>query len=233
MKLHKEHERLGFDGLTLRSPEDGRVLVKDLTLTIPQGTRVLVTGAGRQGERWRCSGRRRVVAPWGGHGGAAGLGNDPVPAGAAVSAAGHPARFAGAHRARGRCVGRAGRGGDGRLGLAPILARAGGLDTEQDWDNILSLAEQQLLAVARLLIAAPPFAMLEHIDTTLGGDCLHKVLGLLGKAGITYVVVDGDHEDPRDYEQELHLNEDGSWELRPGMGSGEGQAGGALGDLAC
>jgi putative ATP-binding cassette transporter len=92
-----------------------------------------------------------------------------------------------------------------------LLTRTGGLDTEHDWDNILSLAEQQLLAAARLLLAQPPFAMLEHIDTAMGGECAHRVLKMLREAGISCVVLDGDHEHPRDYDAVLELSADGTW----------------------
>jgi len=42
------------------------------------------------------------------------------------------------------------------------VTRAGGLDVEKDWDNILSLGEQQFLAFARLLLAAPRFVLLDR-----------------------------------------------------------------------
>src|SRR5439155_17234963 len=54
------------------------------------------------------------------------------------------------------------------LGLEPVLERTGGLDVERDWDDVLSLAEQQLLSVARVVLAAPRFAFLERPRTALG-----------------------------------------------------------------
>jgi len=39
-----EESQVVYSGVTLRSPRSGRVLIKDLSVTIPQGTRVLVRG---------------------------------------------------------------------------------------------------------------------------------------------------------------------------------------------
>ena len=41
------------------------------------------------------------------------------------------------------------------LQLDSVLARAGGLNIEQDWGTLLPLGEQQLLAFVHVLLAAP------------------------------------------------------------------------------
>ena len=53
------------------------------------------------------------------------------------------------------------------FGIEGVAARAGGLDVERDWVNLLGLSEQQLLVLCRLALARPEFAFLYRIDTTL------------------------------------------------------------------
>ena len=47
----------------------------------------------------------------------------------------------------------------GELEIDSVAKRAGGLDREQDWASILSVTEQHLLTLARILLAKPRFAM--------------------------------------------------------------------------
>ena len=99
------------------------------------------------------------------------------------------------------------------LDLNPVLERAGGLDVEQDFDGILSLGEQQLLAVARLLLAAPQFAFLDRISTALSPGQVDRSLKMLSKNSITYLAV-GDSDEPLDnYDAVLELAGDGEWKL--------------------
>ena len=48
------------------------------------------------------------------------------------------------------------------------MERAGGLDVEHDWPAFLSLGEQQLLLLTRVILAGPRFALLDRVETTLG-----------------------------------------------------------------
>ena len=41
-------------------------------------------------------------------------------------------------------------------GLESVLTRVGGLDSEQDWQSLLSFADQQQLALVRLILADLP-----------------------------------------------------------------------------
>src|SRR6185436_14278553 len=62
------------------------------------------------------------------------------------------------------------------LGLDPMLKRLGELDVERDWSDLLSLGEQQLLAVARVVLAAPAFVVLQSPGTTLAPERLDRAL---------------------------------------------------------
>ncbi|WP_245425684.1 hypothetical protein [Rhizobium sp. H4] len=65
------------------------------------------------------------------------------------------------------------------LDLERVANQAGGLDQEQGWEKSLSLSEQQLLTVAKILLAPPQVVFLDRIETTLGSEKLRKILRLL------------------------------------------------------
>jgi putative ATP-binding cassette transporter len=101
-----------------------------------------------------------------------------------------------------------------RLGIDHLAKRAKGLDAEEHWSSALSLGEQQLVSVARLLIAAPQFAFLQRVGTTLAPAQVADVLRALTEHGITYVAFEADHS--RDaYDAVLTLGADGAWTWSP------------------
>jgi putative ATP-binding cassette transporter len=104
------------------------------------------------------------------------------------------------------------------LELTSVLNRSNGLDVEQDWNDILSLGEQQLLAFARLLLAKPQFAILDRISTALSPDDVTHMLHMLWKHSIGYVVLGRDRHGRRDkddrlenFDVVLQISPDGSW----------------------
>ncbi|TMB18262.1 MAG: hypothetical protein E6J59_14860 [Deltaproteobacteria bacterium] len=97
------------------------------------------------------------------------------------------------------------------LGLEPVLERTGGLDVERDWDDVLSLGEQQLLSVARVVLAAPRFAFLERPHTALGPEQAERILGLLWERSITYLTLGDGGDGLGDYDAVLELAGDGGW----------------------
>ena len=97
------------------------------------------------------------------------------------------------------------------LELEDLLERMGGLDVERDWDDALSLGEQQLLSVARVILAAPGFVFLERPRATLGDAHADRVLSLLRKRSVTYVTLGDGGERPGDHDFILELAADGGW----------------------
>ena len=73
------------------------------------------------------------------------------------------------------------------VGFGPALERVGGLDAEHDWPNALTPGEQQLLAFARLLLARPSYAVLDHVTDALPPDQAGPLLRRLTEASIAYV----------------------------------------------
>lgn len=212
-KSQPADDRLIFRDLTLYSRASGECLVAALSLTIDRGTRVLVTGT---------SEARLALFR------ATALGHD--------TAAGHVVH-PGAQRVlflperpyvppatlRELTV----RSGSEHqvsdaeiiallreLGLGLALERLGGLDVEGDFSHILSLGEQQLLAVARVVLATPVFVVLQNPGATLAPEQLAQALAQLSRASITYLTLGGQDAPPGAYDRILELHAGGAWDLR-------------------
>ncbi|NUS70398.1 MAG: ABC transporter ATP-binding protein/permease [Ensifer adhaerens] len=95
------------------------------------------------------------------------------------------------------------------LGLDGLADGAEGLEKEQDRD--MSLGDQQLLAVAKVLLARPRYVFLDRIEATLGREALRNTLSLFRQNSIT-CINNGEEGDTRDlYGAFLDCREDGSW----------------------
>jgi putative ATP-binding cassette transporter len=71
------------------------------------------------------------------------------------------------------------------------------LDTSRRWDHELSDDEQHALALARLLLHAPPWALIDEVLDALDRRTLERFIGLLGKelvhTGIIHIGRAGAH----------------------------------------
>jgi putative ATP-binding cassette transporter len=203
--------RLAYERLTLLSSQHGSPVLKDLSISIPFGTRVLLTGANqaagvvlfRATAGVSTAGTGRIIRP--GADGILFLAQRPyLPPGTlrqVLVCTRHERDIADE-----RIVGLL-----RELHLEQVVTRAGGLDTEQDWATALSLREQQLLACLHVLLAAPRFAFLDRVGTTLGSDQVHTILRLLSEHAITYIH-NGEADAARDlYDAVLEFGEDGGW----------------------
>jgi putative ATP-binding cassette transporter len=201
-------ERLAWEGLTLRTPEGDRVLLAGLTAAVEPRSRWLVTGPNAAAQTalvrataglWR-SGEGRILRPEA----ISFLAESPyLPAATLAELLGLPREEAAHAQARvARLL--------EPLGLGDLVERAGGLVQEVEWERLLSLREQQLLAVARILQAAPRVALLHEIGTTLDPSHVAHVLALLSKAGVAVVLL-GEKPDTGDFDAVLELELDGSW----------------------
>lgn len=210
--------RVRYDHLTLTSPRRHRLLVHRLTLDIVEGTRVLVTSTDELSRValfratagiWN-SGEGTIVRP-----SIEGLLFAPerpyLPPGTLRQAI---VRAAHEHRVSEGAVHDA----LATLGAETLIARAGGLDEERDWDTNFSLREQQLLALARVLIAKPAFAFLDRVTATLMPEDIERVLRALTAQSITYVMFGGINAERGLFDAVLEIRADGAWEwkLLPG-----------------
>ncbi|WP_139556738.1 ABC transporter ATP-binding protein/permease [Methylotetracoccus oryzae] len=212
IKVEEQAGAVTYEGLTLRSPENGHPLIKTLSLSIPFGTRVLISGADEAARvalfkasagLWQ-RGEGRILLP------------EPdqifflperpyLPQGTlrqVLVRTGAESLFS-----------------DDQLLLTlrlleveDVVERVGGLDVEQqDWAEILSLGEQQHLAFARLMLAAPQFAFLDRPTTTLSPDQVGRILKLLSQHSISYVTAGDDVENLDCYDAMLQLTPGGGW----------------------
>jgi len=104
-------------------------------------------------------------------------------------------------------------------GLDSVRVRAGGLDQEHDWSVILSLGEQQLLSLTRLILARPAFAVLDRVNAALKPDQVREMLRRLDENSITYITLAEDAEAVELYDAVLEIDGDGAWDWR---GTGRG-----------
>ena len=206
--VREDEAHVAYERLTLLSPGSDHVLLRDLSVSVPHGTRVLIVGPNDAAKValfratagiWE-NGSGRIVRP----------GLDGI-----LFLPERPYLSPGTLR---DVLVREGVIGDEQiatvlhgLGLEPVLERTGGLDVERDWDDVLSLGEQQLLSVARVVLAAPRFAFLERPRTALGSEEADRILSLLRERSITYLTLGDGGDGLDDYDAVLELAGDGGW----------------------
>ncbi|WP_049733503.1 ABC transporter ATP-binding protein/permease [Rhizobium ecuadorense] len=198
-----------YERLTLTSPT-GEVLLKDLSVRVPPGTRVIVTGkddaAGialfRATVGLGTPGSGRIVTPprqlvrflgqrtYSGPGTLRQILAPPKP-----SAETTDAQLLALLKS---------------VGLARDLTPSD-LDSEQDWSALLSPREQQLLALASALAAAPSYIVLEKADAIFGHELLVEILNLLAERRIACLNFAESGAPRAVYDAVLEYGADGSW----------------------
>jgi len=212
--IEEASPRVRYDHLTLTSPRRHRLLVHRLTLDIAKGTRVLVTSVDElsrvalfratagiwnygEGTIVRPSIEDMLFAPE----------RPYLPPGTLRQAI---VRAAHEHRVTDSRVHET----LNALGAETLISRAGGLDEERDWDTNFSLREQQLLALARVLIAKPTFVFLDRISATLMPGDVERVLRALTEQSITYVMFGAINGERGLFDAVLDIRADGVWEWK-------------------
>jgi putative ATP-binding cassette transporter len=210
LDVREDGTRVAYERLTLRSPGNDHVLVRDLSVSVPHGTMALIVGPNDAAKVallratagiWE-HGSGRIVRP----------GLDAI-----FFLPERPYLPPGTLREV-LLPEREGAIGDEQiatwlrgLDLEGVLERMSGLDVERDWDDALSLGEQQLLSVARVVLAAPRFVFLERPRATLGAAHADRVLSLLRERSITYLTLGDGGDQQDDYNVVLELSDDGGW----------------------
>lgn len=209
-------EAVVYENLTLRSSSDGHIIVKDLSASIPHGRRTLITcvddaakeslfkatagildiGTGRV-SRPRLSQilflpERAYLPP--------GTLREALVSGASDA---DPTDEQIIDTLK-------------SLNADAIMVRSGGLDREQEWDNLLSVQEQQVISLARILLAAPPFAVIDLPSTDLHREKMRQMLRKLSEANISYLVIgrpgqQTEIEQQEHYDAVLEIDLDGGW----------------------
>ena len=204
--------QLALDDLEVQLP-DGRTLLQDCTLQLPQGSHALVTGASGCGKSTLL---RTLAGIW-----PYGKGELKLPAGSRVlflpqrpylplgslrRALYYPLSASGSEEQL-RDVLR-------QVGLEKFIER---LDTVDDWSRILSLGEQQRLAFARVLLVRPDWIFLDEATSALDEPREQEMYDLLKSSLPESSIVSVGHRSTlfAQHETELHLSGDGTWQLRP------------------
>jgi vitamin B12/bleomycin/antimicrobial peptide transport system ATP-binding/permease protein len=212
--IEEDAGRLAYQGLTLSSPQDGRLLVKDLAIDIPHGTRVAIVGPDETARvaLFRATAGLsepaigRIVRP----------GLDQI-----LFISERPYVPAGTLRELLLRTGREKQITDDQiiatlieLQFDSILKRAGGLDTERDWGSFLSVSEQHLLTFARILLAGPRFAMFDRVGRGAPVAVHRHALRTLTARSISYITLSEGLADSSLFDAVLELPGDGSWSWR-------------------
>lgn len=206
-----DESRVVYERLTLLGPA-GEVLVRDLSFTIAQGARILVcsneatvrgalvratAGVWDHGRGRVCRPRledlaflpERPYLPPGTLREMMGAGDGSVPVDDEIRSA---LRV---------------------LDAPDLFERSVEVEAEQDWERVLSLHEQQVLSVARVLVGRPRFAFVDDLERIVGAERLPVVLNAFIERGITCVAL-GDTSGRRaDYDAVLELAADGGWQV--------------------
>jgi vitamin B12/bleomycin/antimicrobial peptide transport system ATP-binding/permease protein len=212
IEFAENRDHLAYDRLTLRAPDSAAALVKELSVPVPPGTRLLVTGPN---EAARVSLFRATAGIW--HGGEGRITRPsldevfflpqrpdlpPVTLRELLVVPGREVTddqvLAALHAA----------------GLGPVADRAGGLDVERDWGAFVSLGEQQLLLLTRVVLAAPLFAFLDRVGTTLGPGQVRQALERLTQRSITPIHLAEVADVVEQYDAVLEIDCDGAWAWR-------------------
>ena len=162
LRTQEDADALALRNLTIALPESG-ILLSACTLTLPRGSRVLVTGTSGAGKSTLL---RALAGIW-----PYGSGSVALPMGSVrIFLPQRPYLVLGSLR-RALTYPRTAAPPDTetvrilhRVGLAHLIDR---LDETDDWSRILSLGEQQRLAFARILLIRPDWIFLDEATSAL------------------------------------------------------------------
>jgi vitamin B12/bleomycin/antimicrobial peptide transport system ATP-binding/permease protein len=209
-----DNDRIGYQGLTLFSPQSGGEIVKNLTVEVPRGTRMLVIGPN---EAARIALFRATAGMW--RAGAGSIIRPPL--NRLFFLPQRPYLPPGTLRDLLARIGQDQVISDDQVtgalreaSLDSVLTRAGGLDCEQDWQAALSLGEQQLLVLTRLILTRPAFALLDRMHTALKPAQVRLALRRLNENAITYITFAEDAEFVDLHDLALEIDAEGAWHLR-------------------
>ncbi len=215
LEVAEDEHRVAFENLTLEAPKSRQPLVRDLSLSLPRGKNLLVVGPNDAAKNalfmatarvWE-EGEGRIIRPRQER--MVFLSQQPVLARGTLRQ--RLSSFApGTEFSEDRL-----NGALRDVGLDPVLERVGGWDKHHDPATEFLPHEQQLLKVARLLLARPQFVFLNKVHESMSPEQVDLLYRRLGESSINYLTV-GDEQDLGKYHDTvLEIGEDGGWHTRP------------------
>jgi putative ATP-binding cassette transporter len=216
----EDRARLAYERLTLRAPDGAGALVKDLSVSIPWGTRLLVTGPN---EVALVSLFRASAGIW--HWGEGKITRPPLDL--VLFMPQQPGLPPLTLRELLLVPGRATPDDEilaalHEAGLGPVVERAGGLDAERDWPAFASLGDQQLLVLTRIILARPRVVFLDRVEPTLGPGQFRQALKRLTQNSITLIHLAQATQSVQHYDAVLEIDGAGAWAWRWTHGEPDG-----------
>jgi len=210
--------RIGIEHLSVRTPGGERLLLEDLSLAVEPGHGLMIVGGSGSG---KTSLLRAIAGLW--RRGSGHIGRPPPEA--MMFLPQQPYMTAGTLRSQilypridGGIADATLRELLDQVNLSRLEAHFGGFDEEHDWAKVLSLGEQQRLAMARVLLARPRYVMLDEATSALDATNEEALYQRLQVAGITPVSVSHRSALLPFHAQVLELAGDGTWRLVEAQG---------------
>jgi putative ATP-binding cassette transporter len=209
----EDNERVAYEKLTLWT-RDKRMLIRELTLEVPQGKRLLVGGPSGSGKTALSLATAGLWATGSGTIRYPGMGHVMFLPRQLYASKGRlrDLLLAGV-RSRDRDDDKL-RDALREVGLENLADKTEGLDSEWNWMDGLLPGDQHALALARLLLAKPRFAFLDGVPWALSPQRLQRLYAALVRTPITYISI-GDATGLLPYHDLwLELQGEGRWLLR-------------------
>ena len=207
----RKGENLSFDGITMQTPNYERTLVRELSISVPQGQGLMIVGASGLGK----SSLLRVIAGLWDSG--AGVIERPGPADIlllpqhAYMVRGNLRRQLNYPDLDRKVSDEELHGVLERVNLPGLVEHCGGFDAEFDFEKILSVGERQRLAFARALLNKPRYILLDEATSALDRQNESALYKLLASTGSTLVSVSHHPALVQYHSQVLELKADGGW----------------------
>lgn len=212
------HERLELDNLTVQTPNYSRTLLNEVSFALDPGHGLLIVGASGGG---KSSLLRAIAGLW--NSGSGTIRHPKIEDTLFLPQRPymilgtlreqllypHPDREVPDDELR-RVL--------GLVNLPDLEQRCGGFDVELDFAKVLSMGEQQRLAVARVLLTKPRFVVLDEATSALDQQNESRLYQELKQNQVTLISVAHRHAVITHHDHVLEVTGDGSWRVSAAEG---------------